>query len=102
MLFDSVPERGILEDAAGEGQGSRVGTRLGRRRDDDDVHVKVLVPIRVQCLLDDGSRISLFSIDSDDSERVWKTMFVRQTSTGWMTEGETTSFRQHCRTRAIH
>lgn len=41
-----------------------------------DLHVKVLVPIRVQRLLDHARRVGLLAIDGDDGKRVRQTKDV--------------------------
>lgn len=38
-----------------------------------DSHVEALIPVRVQCLLDDTRSVGLLCIDGDDGERVWQT-----------------------------
>jgi hypothetical protein len=35
-------------------------------------HVKTLIPVWIQCLLDDAGSVGLFRVDSDNSEGVWE------------------------------
>lgn len=60
------------------------------------VHVEALVPIRVQRLLDDSSRLGLFSVDGCDGERVGKSyMGVMSFGVVIFREKSTTTYGRH-------
>jgi hypothetical protein len=42
----------------------------------DDLHVKALVPVWIQSLLDDTGGVSLLCVNSNDGKGVWKTKDV--------------------------